>query len=206
MFTTISELDVVNSCLGAIGMNPVTGTTSTNPNVTAAITVFNRVSRAIQTQGWWFNQEYKLLLQPETDGTILLPEGTLKFYPTHVHQAYVIRAGKLYDPVKHTNVIGQAVKGDLIMQFDIQDIPITAADWIMKQTTYEFYRNDDGDKDKVMDLKLEAERAKMECRKENFSVAKMNSQDRPINLLMMSRIRGPLGNVGAGVNPALPGG
>jgi hypothetical protein len=135
-----------------------------------------------------------------------VPTGTLKFYPIHVHQAYVIRKGMLYDPVLHTSVINKAVKGDLIMQFDIQDIPITAADWIMKQTTYEFYRNDDGDKDKTMDLKAEAERAKIECRKENLSVAKMNSQDRPINLLMMSRIRGPLGNIGAGVNPALPGG
>ncbi len=202
----ITQLDVINSCLQVIGENPVNNSNSTNPSAIAANAVFERVNRALQSRNWWFNHEYKLFLQPETDGTILLPENTLRCSMAHIHSNFIVRGQNLYDPVLHTYNIGKAVECDLTIQLNIEDCPDTFADFVLKQTTYEFYRNDDGDADKTRDLKMEAGIAQVEARKEHMVNARLNSQNRPISLLMMSRIRGPLGNIGAGTNPQLPGG
>ena len=184
----ITELDIINSCLQVIGENPVNNANSNHPSAIAALTVFNRVNRALQMRNWWFNHEYKFFLQPEIDGTILLPINTLRVSMAHVHSNFVVRGQNLYDPVLHTYNINRAVECDITVQIDIENCPDTFADYVLKQCTYEFYRNDDGDRDKTLDLKSETQFAMIEARKEHMTNARLNSQNRPISLPMMSRI------------------
>ncbi len=201
-----TRLDVLNSCLGSIGENPTTNADSNHPSVIAARTVLDRVTKALQMRGWWFNKEYNLTLSPNGDGEVVLPSNTLKCDPVRESVNYIKRGNKLYDPVNHTFVLSTAVEVNITVQLNIEDCPESMGDWIMKQTTYEFYRNDDGDSDKTQDLKTEARLAEVEVKKENLAASDVNSQNRPVSLLMMQRIKGPLGTIGGGTNPTIPGG
>ena len=205
----ITKLDVINSCLGAIGENPVTNADSSHPSAIAARAVFDRVTKSIQSRGWWFNQEYRFTLIKNLAGEIILPSTTLKVDAVKEGRNYVQRGLRMYNARKHTFIIEHNLMVNIIIQLEIEDCPVSMADWIMKQCTYEFYRNDDGDADKTGDLKSEAFRAEIEAKKENLAASDLNAQNRPISLLMASRLRGPYGFYGiynAGENPSIPGG
>ena len=189
----LTKLDVVNSCLGSIGENPVTNAESNHPSVIAVRAVFDRVTKALQSKGWWYNSEEALILSQDIDGYIILPSNTLKADPTDTTEKYIQRGTRMYDPENHTFVIGRELTVDLMVQLDIEDCPHSVADWIMKQCTYEFYRNDDGDRDKAQSLMSDAYLAEIEVKKEHLAASDVNAQNRPVSQLLMSRIKGPLG-------------
>lgn len=205
-----SKLDVINSCLGAIGENPIDDAESTHPSAITARAVFDRVTKAIQGQGWWCNQELSFNLPMQPDGTVPVPQNVLRCATVSESLNYITRGTNgqmaLYDTVNHTFIINQSVLCNIIVQLNIEDCPQTLGDFIMKQCTYEMYRNEDGDADKTKDLKIEAERAKGEAKKQHVRDSHLNAQNSPTNLLMFSRIRGPLGVIGGGTNPNVPGG
>lgn len=189
MFT---KLDVVNSCLGSVGENPVTNAESNHPSVIAVRAVFDRVTKSLQSRGWWYNNEEALTLSQDIDGYIIVPSNTLKADPTDPTEKYIQRGTKMYDPENHTFIIGRDLIIDLMVQLDIEDCPHSMADWILKQCTYEFYRNDDGDRDKAQSLMADAHIAEIQVKKEHLAASDINSNSRPISQLLMSRIKKPL--------------
>ena len=69
----ITELQAINRMLAGIGQSPITQAgldNAANPDVAIATETLYEVSRQIQSEGWAFNKEYNVLMNPNTDGLI----------------------------------------------------------------------------------------------------------------------------------------
>ena len=76
----VTLLQAVNEMLAAVGRGPVTSTDplAAGEEAAKAIAIISDVSIAVQSEGWWFNEEVEYALTPSpVDGTIVLPANTL---------------------------------------------------------------------------------------------------------------------------------
>ena len=141
---TDTELSAVNSILGAIGQSPVStlgdystvtdsnGNTSTihsfaNPEIAFIYDILTEVNKDVKNEGWHFNTEYHVKTTPDANKNILLPSKTLR-YDLHEDnvdksQDLVIRDGKLYDLVDHTDEFEGDLYLDLVTLYAFGDLP-----------------------------------------------------------------------------------
>ena len=98
-------LDAVNACLSGIGQASTDTLDDGSADTDMAVNVINRVSRQMQSQGWWFNKEANWVLKPEPfAGRIPTPVNALSVV-NEKHNRYrqlAIRGGFLYDVDQHT--------------------------------------------------------------------------------------------------------
>lgn len=75
----LTELEAVNSMLSAIGEAPVPALTGTGlTDVTMAVNILREVTRDVLSEGWRFNTEYSVDLEPS--GTVVLDGETLNVF------------------------------------------------------------------------------------------------------------------------------
>lgn len=197
-----TTLDVLNHQLNVIGESPVSDVSSDHPSVLAAMVELNRVKREMQTRGWWFNTEYDLKLTPNELGQILIPTDTLYVDPVDPQSSLVRRGGKLYDPRKHTFIISEPVYVNAVLLLPVEDLPESAAMFVMHKAAYDFYVNDDGDETKSNRLEKQVDRAWAVLQSEELRVSNVNASNRPAAARLRYRMR----QQGAGYNPRYPGG
>lgn len=128
-----TELDAVNEMLSVIGESPVNSLSGSLPQDAAlAQNLLHRVSREVQTEGWWFNEERDYELIPDGDGYINLPSDALfcDVDPSREHSArdVVWRGTRLYDRIDQTYVFTSSLKTELIRFLAFEDLP-EAARW-----------------------------------------------------------------------------
>jgi hypothetical protein len=82
------------------------------------------VARQTQMRGWEFNTERDVTIDPNTDGSITLPNNTLKVTSARCWSGnrLVPRGNRLFDPKKRTFNIGESVKVDLVVALEFQDL------------------------------------------------------------------------------------
>ena len=124
---TDTELSAVNSILGSSGQSPVTTLNFTNPEVSYIYNILTEVNKDVQNEGWHFNTEYHVETNPDTNKNVTLPTNTLR-YTLHDGQYdknkdLVVRDGKLYDLVNHTNEFDGSIYLDLVTLYKFEDIP-----------------------------------------------------------------------------------
>jgi len=197
-----TTLEVLNHMLNVIGESPVTDASSDHPSVLSAKVELNRVLKELQVRGWWFNTEYNLKLSPNESGQIIVPTGTLYIDPVDASSKLVRRGTKLYDPQNHTFVISTAVYVNLLLQLTIEDLPESAAMYVMHKSAYDFYVNDDGDEQKSNRLDKEVTRSWAVLQKEELKVTNLNAKNRPHVAQLTYRMKQHGGNY----NPIYPGG
>lgn len=124
------ELEAVNDMLSVIGEAQVASIDETIPDVQQAVNLLRMESRALQAKGWHFNTDDNLALTPDAeDGTISLPQGTLKVDTVgdsaSLDLAY--RAGKLYDRRRQSFDFATypTVYVDLVVLLDFESLPET---------------------------------------------------------------------------------
>lgn len=188
--------------LNVIGESPVSDVESAHPSVLAAMTQLNRVSKELQTRGWWFNTETDLTLSPNELGQVLVPAGTLFIDPVDTSSYYVRRGNKLYDPRNHTFVLNTSVRVNVILQLDIEDLPESAAMFIMHKAAFDFYVNDDGDTEKSSRLEQRSDRAWQQLQSDELRALNTNARRRPQAAYLSNRTKQFTGNY----NPKYPGG
>lgn len=197
-----TTLEVLNHMLNVIGESPVTDASSDHPSVLSAKVELNRVLKELQVRGWWFNTEYNLKLSPNESGQIIVPAGTLYIDPVDKCSKLVRRGDKLYDPKKHTFLLNTAVYVNLVLQLTVEDLPESAAMYVMHKAAYDFYVNDDGDEQKSTRLEKEVSRSWAVLQKEELQVANVNAKNRPHVAHLTYRMKQHGGNY----NPNYPGG
>jgi hypothetical protein len=197
-----TTLDVLNHQLNVIGESPVSTVSSDHPSVLAAMVELNRVKREMQTKGWWFNTEYDLKLTPNELGQILVPSDTLYIFPHNPYAHLVKRGGKLYDPVKHTFVIDTPIYVDVVLLLPVEDLPESAAMYVMHKSAYDFYVNDDGDETKSNRLEKQVDRAWAILQSEELKMSRTNAKRRPQTAQLRYRMR----QQGGDYDPRWPGG
>ena len=197
-----TTLDVLNHMLNVNGESPVTDPSSNHPTVLSAMVELRRVNREMQTRGWWFNTEYNLDLIPNLSGQIVIPQDTLWIDPVDTRSVYVRRGGKLYDPVQHTFAINTTVPVNAILLLPVEDLPESAAMFVMHKAAYDFYVNDDGDETKSNRLEQQVNRAWALLQQEELRVTNVNAKNRPQVVYMRHRMM----QQGNSYNPRWPGG
>ena len=125
---TDTELSAVNSILGSIGQSPITELNFENPEVSFIYNILTEVNKDVQNEGWHFNSEYHIKLTPEdTTKYITLPANTLRY---DIHDGLVdktkdvvVRNGRLYDLVYHTDEFDDAIYIDSVTLYPFADLP-----------------------------------------------------------------------------------
>ena len=124
---TDTELSAVNSILGAIGQSPVTTINYENPEISFIYNILTEVNKDVQNEGWHFNTEYHVKVTPDANKNITLPVKTLRydFYDEGNNKTrdVVVRDGKLYDLVDHTNEFTGDAYLDVVTLYQFSDLP-----------------------------------------------------------------------------------
>jgi hypothetical protein len=124
-----TELDAVNSMLGAIGEAPINTLTNLSPGDAAvAYNLLNETSREVLTSGWTFNTDYEFPILPDSNGKIKKPTNAVRIYIANSMEPnydMVERQGFMYDRAKKTNVfpVGTAIKFNIVWLFTFEDCP-----------------------------------------------------------------------------------
>ena len=145
-----ATLQAVNEILSCIGQAPVTtieaqtityedGTTVEaviNPEVAIAYETLLQVSKEVQAEGWTFNREFEYPLTPDTNGHLSITGGMLQMdlSDTLDNSNYdtVIRNGRLYDKIAHTDVwdTSKTYSVDVLWYQEFPDLPQVFRDYI----------------------------------------------------------------------------
>ena len=124
---TDTELSAVNSILGAIGQSPVTTLNYENPEVSYIYNILTEVNKDVQNEGWHFNTEYHISVEPDASGFITIPNNALRYDINDGlkdrSKDVVQRNGRLYDLVNHTDVFSETLYLDLVTLYAFEDLP-----------------------------------------------------------------------------------
>jgi hypothetical protein len=132
-----SKLTAVNVLLQSIGETPVNTLEETESvDVLSAVAAIDEVTLKLLTEGWHWNREYGLTLNPEEDGSIPLPSTCLflgqaywnghRFFPAPITE----RGRKLYDTENHTYTFTKAVEVDMLVHLEWEEMPEYARTYI----------------------------------------------------------------------------
>jgi hypothetical protein len=127
--TKMTELEAVNVLLTTIGEAPVNTLTGNQvTDVTIAMQVLNEVSREIQSQGWYFNTENGVKLNPDNNKHILPPADTARIDSKDYN--IVIREEKLFDLDDFSYEFGGTIKVNIVYYQDFTVLPDSAKRYI----------------------------------------------------------------------------
>ena len=132
--STDTELSAVNSILGSIGQSPITSLTPSggvdplaNPEISFVKNLLDEANKDIQTCGWTFNSEYRVLKSPDTNGNYLIPANAILYDISDGQidrSTNVVRKhGKLFDTINQTYVFTSDYYFDIVSLLPFDDVP-----------------------------------------------------------------------------------
>lgn len=183
------RLDIINSMLAVNGEAPVSDPGSNDPAAIQASNLLTRVDRKVQSRGWYFNTE-NFTLSPNTDGEVVVPQNALSVDPVDTTSQYVKRGTRLYDRKNNTYNIGEDVKCKVILLLDISEIPEPAASYIEAKAVREHYRNEDGDTQKVRDLRTDESEAYAFLQRDHLANEDINIRRSRLGLELLAETHG----------------
>lgn len=164
---TGDELAAVNEILASIGEPPVnTLEGDANADVASARRILNSVNRKIQMQGWTFNIEQGLTLQPDVFSK-LIPYSSdyLSLMSTGGTSVYVNRGGYIYDRTANTDRFDAPIQVNIIRLKEYYEMPECFRNWITVSASRKFNRSFFGAPEVdggLQEEELEAKRIAME--------------------------------------------
>ncbi len=129
----MSELDAINSMLGAIGEAPISTLSGTLPvDVAIAQAILTKTRRQVQSKGWHFNTEKDVQSSLDGSSNVILPTNALEVELTYPDAALdvVQRGTKLYDRRNHTYVFATAPKLNITYLLEWAELPEQARAYI----------------------------------------------------------------------------
>lgn len=142
-FGNTTELEAVNSMLATIGEAPVnTLDNSGLIDVAQARATLAEVSRKIQAGDWHFNREDNYTLTPDYYGVIQVPFGVLRIDTVGESSGIdiTVRGNKIYNRKDHTFTFDKAIKVDMVVLLEWDDLPEPARQYIVARASREFQR------------------------------------------------------------------
>ena len=123
----LTELNAVNSILGAIGQTPVTQLDLENPETSFVYQLLQECNRDVQDEGWVFNREQNDTLKPNSSKEIEIPANVLRMDVSE-NDVYrctdvIKRDGKLYDKYAHSFEFRNPIYMDIVWLFPLTDLP-----------------------------------------------------------------------------------
>ena len=204
-----TELDIVNAMLRATGERKHNTLNTQHPSVLTARDLISINNAEFQARGWWFNRNQNVVLIPDAEGIINVPNNHLSF--TLVQSAlysgttnktrYVVRDNKVYDSLNNTFNIKERITANIIVRMNIEDMPALASIYLQHKCVEDFVVDDDGDIKKSDKYSERRQIAWVNLKVEELKATGVNSFDRIAVQQMDYRI-----GQGVSYNPRYPGG
>ncbi|WP_266031222.1 hypothetical protein [Brucella intermedia] len=163
----LDELDAVNLMLRNLSETPVSllGPTA-RPTAQKAEQMLAEESIDVQSQGWNFNTDRELVLHPNTDGEILLPDNILSFMPINEFSYRNLQenGNRLYDGDKSSFKFDGPVTIEAILARPWGNLPQPARWYIAVSAALRLYasENPGGASTRLTAQDLEAAKVKIE--------------------------------------------
>jgi hypothetical protein len=173
----MDELEALNLLLRAIGSSPVNSLDTDHPDSANAILTLNRIRKQAQLSGWWFNIDYDVILTPQPDGRILIPNTISKI--VLVNKFLVNRGGKLYNKLDQTyNFVESqcAIRVQYITPWE--EMPVSLQLYVAYFAAAQFVRDELEDTAKVKDFQNEAVNARLDMKKDDLEQGQYNIFDK----------------------------
>lgn len=156
MLTVMTELDAINFMLSAIGSDPInTLVDDTDVDVDNAQRILKQVSRSIQRQGWDFNTEENVVLNPNAyDKKILWDDTIIKFSSTDGN-VYSKRGSYFYDVTNKTYEFTKSITLTIIRALEFEDLPDCFRSYIAARSALAFQQRYQCDSAVVQELQSE---------------------------------------------------
>ena len=136
--TPQSEKEAVNAMLRAIGESPVnriTGIVTTD--VAIAIQTLGSINRRVQSKGWHFNTDYRVVLDVDNNGNI--PIGTTIATVYSPSNDVALRSQKLWDRVNRTFTFTDSIQDAVTVTIlEFEDLPEVAREYITQIAKKEY--------------------------------------------------------------------
>lgn len=167
-------LDAVNSILPKLGEHPVTSLDSKSPTLGVILPeIDNQLALCLQT-GWWFNAFHTTLF-PNSEGYIDVPEDTLSFVSDNTFPIIIQRGELFFRQDTRSYFFDAPVSGRLIQSMTFEELPTSAARFVMYSALVIIYLTDIGLEQVVQSWGSQANiaQAAMEqehLRQRNFSI------------------------------------
>lgn len=179
----LTELDIVNSMLGTIGVGGLTSSDTQHPDYMTALQVLRIARIGTNKLGHWYNTTTPTLLRNEA-GEITLPASVLHCDPVDRARRCEKRGLRLYDLDNRTYVFEADVRAKVITDLELDEMPETAKYYVMAAARYAFYFNEDGDGNKLQHLLSERSIAWAELYREHLRNRDISTLDGPAAKLL----------------------
>lgn len=170
-----TKLTVVNALLRVIGESPVNTIDLGHPDIVHALNIWDEYSDEILSNGWWFNVE-TWQLQPQTDGTVVIPPDVLAVNTPDTN--YIKKGRYLYDLENHTNDFTGATETnlnlDLLMSWSVDELPPTMFNYILSACKLKMLMDLAFDGNKAQELQGEVQRRYFLVQKQHLRFAGPN--------------------------------
>lgn len=140
-----SKLDMINTCLLAIGEVPLidgtnTSTLTLGTDSETAKRIVETTMVETQSRGWYFNTDYDFPLTPDSNNFITMPPNTLRldFGNNEGKHRYTIKNGKVYDYKDFTFLIPNQLTADVVWLVDYSELPPEAYEYIALRAARKF--------------------------------------------------------------------
>lgn len=198
----MTKLDALNMLLLSSGQLPVQDYHSNHPDAISARSYIERWSQQSQQRGWYFNTYFALDLVPDAQGEITLPTGSIRVDITSHCDQGSVRRGKLWNSRANSFVWPAPMKGNVFVQLDFDDCPLTMQTMIAYQALSEWQAMHEGDQLKIQKAEQVVATTRVTLNREQTRFENNNSMHRPAAQQFLGRQL----RQGTGFNPVLPGG
>lgn len=139
-------LTAVNAILPKLGEHPVTSLESRNPTLGVILPQIDLEIDSILMRGYWFNTFEGVELFPNSEGEIDVPEGTLSWISNRDQTMLVQRGERFYNMQTRSYVfpVGTKIKGTLRQRMGFEDLPESAAQFVLYSALVTIYITDLG--------------------------------------------------------------
>lgn len=166
-------LDAVCDIISSVGESGLLALDNSHPLEADAQRVLTRVSRRIQSRGWFFNRRCVTLTQ-DVDGKVPVPSTYLSVDPADRNLPFVQRSGFLFDMQNNTDVLDRDVECVVIDYLEFTNLPETVAAYIQAEACMQFFKNYDGDGTKLRALIEDARLARIPFHAEHIRNSDVN--------------------------------
>lgn len=170
----IMELSTaINTMLIAAGEATTNALDFTHPLQRSLLDTLTNVSRLEQSKGWWFN-EYRTLLEPDTEGRITLADDIARIRPSQGQRKFVKRGQNLLDQTSRSDIFDRPVEAWITELWDFEDLPDTFALYVTALAAVQSAVSYDADAARIQALGTAVDMARQPMMKEHVDNIQLN--------------------------------
>lgn len=175
-----TTLDAVNELMGPVG--PASSLASNDPDVVNAVRELETATRALQSRGWWFNEEVAVKMLPDTANELVLPQNTSTVRPQDPFTFLTQRGRRLYDPVNQTFKFNHPVIADIKLTLPFEELPLPAQMFCIAAAGRRFHAKYEGDQTIIQSFAADEQQAMLELKQQQTLHRRANIYNTPTSI------------------------